>query len=80
MAEYLAAEIIEEHGLTTPLVWIEHYPSTRGRSGEYSLVAFTSWELMEVAWGRMKASGRSAPLVATDLRGGRRLGSQMCEH
>jgi TATA-binding protein-associated factor Taf7 len=24
MAEYLAAEVIEEHGLTTPLTWVEH--------------------------------------------------------
>ena len=26
MAEYLAAEVIEGHGMPTPLVWIEHYP------------------------------------------------------
>src|SRR5215207_10015468 len=26
MAEYLAAEVIGEHGLATPLTWIEHYP------------------------------------------------------
>ena len=26
MAEYLAAEEIEEHELLTPLTWIEHYP------------------------------------------------------
>ena len=26
MAEYLDAEVIEEHGLSTPLVWVEHYP------------------------------------------------------
>jgi hypothetical protein len=25
MAEYLAAEMIEEHRLPTPLTWIEHY-------------------------------------------------------
>ena len=33
MAEYLAAEVIEEHSLPTPLVWIEHYPEHEGRSG-----------------------------------------------
>ncbi len=26
MAQYLAAEVIEEHSLPTPLRWIEHYP------------------------------------------------------
>src|SRR5215204_6030403 len=26
MVEYLAAEVIEEHCLPTPLTWIEHYP------------------------------------------------------
>jgi len=36
MAEYLAAEVIEEHGLSTPLVWVEHYPEHRGDPGEYS--------------------------------------------
>ncbi len=41
MAEYLAAEVIEEHCLPTPLTWIEHYPEHEGESGEYSLVRFT---------------------------------------
>jgi hypothetical protein len=48
MAEYLAAEIIEEHVLPTPLVWIEHYPEHEGEIGEYSLVKFSSWEVREV--------------------------------
>ncbi len=41
MAEYLAAEVMEEHGLATPLIWIEHYPKHRRKSGEYSLVRFS---------------------------------------
>ena len=40
MAEYLAAEIIQEHQLPTPLAWIEHYPEHEGEIGEYSLVSF----------------------------------------
>ena len=36
MAEYLAAEIIEEHSLPTPLTWIEHYPEHEGEIEEYS--------------------------------------------
>ena len=48
MAEYLAAEVIEEHGFSTPLTWIEHYPEHEGRSGEYSLVQFSCWECEEV--------------------------------
>jgi len=44
MAEYLAAEVIEEHGLFTPLVWVEHYPEHEGEIGEYSLVTFSRWE------------------------------------
>jgi hypothetical protein len=34
MAEYLAAEVIEEHSLPTPLTWIEHYPEHEGEIGE----------------------------------------------
>jgi hypothetical protein len=33
MAEYLAAKVIEEHGLATPLLWIEHYPEHEGGLG-----------------------------------------------
>jgi hypothetical protein len=51
MTEYLAAEVIEEHGLATPLIWIEHYPEHRGRLGEYSLVTVSSWERREVRLG-----------------------------
>ena len=53
MAEYLAAEVIEEHGLATPLTWVEHYPEHRGRLSEYSLVEFSSWERREVCLGGM---------------------------
>ena len=51
MAEYLAAEVVEEHSLPTPLTWIEHYPEHEGEIGEYSLVRFSSWELEEVCLG-----------------------------
>jgi hypothetical protein len=42
MAEYLAAEIIGELSLPTPLTWIEHYPQHEGEIGEYLLVRFSS--------------------------------------
>jgi hypothetical protein len=51
MAEYLAAEIIREHALPTPLVWIEHYPEHEGEIGEYSLVRFSDWEPIQVRLG-----------------------------
>lgn len=51
MAEYLAAEVIEEHDLPTPLVWVEHYPEHEGEIGEYSLVRFSSWKRREVCLG-----------------------------
>ena len=56
MAEYLAAEVIEEHGLSTPLRWLEHYPEHEGEIGEYSLVKFSSWELREVRLVRDQAT------------------------
>jgi hypothetical protein len=60
-AEYLAAEVIEEHGLTTPLTWIEHYPRHQGQPGEYSLVRFSSWERQEAClkgvWRRVSTPG-----------------------
>jgi hypothetical protein len=66
MAEYLAAEIIEEHSLPTPLTWIEHYPQHEGEIGEYSLVRFSSWELTEVClggvWRYRVGSPRWSPL------------------
>jgi hypothetical protein len=51
VAEYLAAEVIGEHSLATPLTWIEHYPEHEGEIGEYSLVEFSSWEPVEVYLG-----------------------------
>src|SRR5918992_2960752 len=51
MAEYLAAEVIKERSLSTPLTWVEHYPEHEGEIGEYSLVRFSSWELEEVRLG-----------------------------
>jgi hypothetical protein len=51
MAEYLAAEVIEEHCLPTPLTRIEHYPEHEREIGEYSLVRFSSWELTEMCLG-----------------------------
>ena len=51
MAEYLAAEVIKEHRLATPLIWVEHYPNHRGKLGEYSLIAFSCWEHKEVCLG-----------------------------
>jgi hypothetical protein len=53
MAEYLAAEVIEEHSLPTPLTWIEHYPEHEEEIGEYSLVTFSEWEHKEVCLGGM---------------------------
>ena len=32
MAEYLAAEMLREHSLATPLIWVEHYPRARRRN------------------------------------------------
>lgn len=51
MAEYLAAEVIDLHGLPTPLTWIEHYPKRRGKPGEYLLVTFSRWESEEICLG-----------------------------
>ena len=51
MAEYLAAEVIEEHGLPTPLIWVEHYLEHKEEIGEYSLVRFSGWDLEEVCVG-----------------------------
>ena len=54
MAEYLAAEVLEEHGLATPLTWIEHYPEHEGKLGEYSLVGCSCWERREVCLGGVR--------------------------
>jgi hypothetical protein len=51
MAEYLAAEVIKDRSLPTPLTWIEHYPEHEGEVGEYSLVMFSAWELEEDCLG-----------------------------
>jgi hypothetical protein len=51
MAEYLATEVMEEHDLSVPLVWIEHYPENQGKLGECSVVRFSSWEPKEVCLG-----------------------------
>jgi hypothetical protein len=66
MAEYLAAEVIKERSLPTPLTWIEHYPEHEGAVGEYSLVMFSAWELTEVClggvWRCLLGSPRWSPL------------------
>jgi hypothetical protein len=66
MAEYLAAEVMEEHALPTPLVWVEHYPEHEGEIGEYSLVRFSSWEVKEIrlggVWRYQVGSPRWSPL------------------
>ena len=49
--DYLAAEVVEEHSLPTPLTWIEHYPEHKGEIGEYSLVMFSTWEFQESCLG-----------------------------
>jgi hypothetical protein len=51
MAEYLAAEVAEQHSLPTPLTWVEHYPEHEGEIGEWSLVSFSSWEARYVRLG-----------------------------
>jgi hypothetical protein len=51
MAEYLAAEVVEEDSLPTPLTWVEHYPEHEGEVGEYSLVKFSNWESQGVRLG-----------------------------
>ena len=72
MAEYLAAEVIEENGLSTPLTWIEHYPEHRGKLGGYSLVTFSSWEHKEVClggvWRCRVGSPKWSPLHPLDSR------------
>jgi hypothetical protein len=72
MAEYPAAEIIEERSLPTPLTWIEHYPEHEGEIGEYSLVRFSAWEFEESCLGgvwrwRLGSPGWS-PLSAEEMK------------
>ncbi len=51
MAEYLAAEVVEEHALPAPLTWVEHYPEHRGRPGEWTVVSFFSRGMRDVCFG-----------------------------
>ena len=71
MAEYLAAEVVEEHDLPTPLIWVEHYPEHEGEIGEWSLVRFSSWEREEVrlggAWRYRIGSPKWPPLCPEEL-------------
>ena len=73
MAEYLAAAVIEEHSLPTPLAWIEHYPEHEGGPGEWSLVRFSSWEMEEVClggvWRHRVGSPCWLPLDAEEVAG-----------
>ena len=72
MAEYLAAEVIDEHDSHTPLVWIEHYAEHKGEIGEYSLVKFTSWKPRETClggvWRCRIGSPRWSPLRPENLK------------
>jgi len=72
MAEDLAAEVIDEHDLHTPLVWIEHYAEHEGEIGEYSLVKFTSWKPRETClggvWRCRIGSPRWSPLRPENLK------------
>jgi hypothetical protein len=61
MAEYIAAEVIERHGLHTPLTWIEHYPKHAGEVAEYSLVSFPSWEVTEKSLGGVRRRRVGSP-------------------
>ncbi len=78
IAEYLAAEVIEEHELPTPLTWIEHYPEHEGEHGEWSLVRFSSWEREEVclggAWRRRVGAPRWSHLTTEEV--GRLVGDE----
>ena len=71
MAEYLAAEVTREQMLSTPLVWVEHYPEHEGDIGEYSLVRFSSWDLQEgclgTVWRYRIGSPEWSPLSPTDM-------------
>jgi hypothetical protein len=70
MAEYLAAEVIEEHSLPTPLTWIEHYPEHEGETGEYSLVKFSQRLLLaRDARGVWQMANRLPPLRVVDKAG-----------
>src|SRR5688572_22942689 len=61
MAEYLVAEVIEEHSLSPPLTWVEHYPEHEEEIGEYSLVRFSSWDPQKVCLGGVWRSRIGSP-------------------
>ena len=71
IAEYLAAEVIKERSLPTPLTWIEHYPEHEGEVGEYSLVMFSAWEFEESClggvWRCRVGSPRWSPLCPEEV-------------
>lgn len=71
MAEYLAAEVIREHKLPTPLTWIEHYPEHEGEIAEYSLVRFSGWDGEEVCvggvWRFRVGKPQWSPLSSSEL-------------
>jgi hypothetical protein len=50
-AEVIAAGVIQNNKLPTPLVWIEHRPeeSTNGGEETFELVVFSSYEVTERA-------------------------------
>ena len=50
-ADVIAAGVIQAHELTTPLVWIEHWPeeSTNGGEETFELVVFSSYKVEERA-------------------------------
>jgi hypothetical protein len=65
MAEYLAAEVIEEQSLPTPLTWVEHYPEHEGKIGEYSLVKYSDWNLQKAYLGGVWRYRIGSPMWAT---------------
>jgi hypothetical protein len=81
MAEYLAAEVVEEHALSTPLTWVEHYPEHRGEPGEWSVISFSSWGVRGICLGGVLRRRVGRPLwspltlagVARMIGGDRRL-------
>ena len=50
-AEVIAAGVIRANELSTPLVWIEHWPkeSTDGGEESFDLVVFSNYEVIERA-------------------------------
>ena len=61
MAEYLAAEVIEGHGLLVPLTWVEHYPEHEGRSGG------GPWWRRPGRWRRRAWAGHGGALDSVDV-------------